>query len=211
MAKTVRAYHFVPACYGVEDLRRRRLKIVRVDDLNDPFELWAVAQGDRDVREALKRLKNKMARSFGMLCFSLSRDNPLLWRHYAERHHGIALGFDIDQQILKEVSYVEKRPVLNEISIEVARWLLFTKYIEWQYENEVRIFTTLQEQDPDSELFFANFNDQLVLREVIVGPLSSVTKSQLKEALGEHSARVTLTKARLAFNSFRVVTDQRGL
>jgi len=34
----------------------------------------------------------------------------------------------------------------------------------------------------------------------------------LREALGDMNLEhVTLTKARLAFNSFRVVTDQRGL
>jgi hypothetical protein len=38
-----RAYHFISLQHGLDDLRQRHLKISRLDDLNDPFELWAIA------------------------------------------------------------------------------------------------------------------------------------------------------------------------
>lgn len=95
-----RAYHFISLQHGLDDLRRQHLKISRLDDLNDPFELWAIAQPDRRVRQALKNTKDEMAQQCGLLCFSLDWHNPLLWSHYADRHRGIALGFDIDDQIL---------------------------------------------------------------------------------------------------------------
>jgi hypothetical protein len=143
-----------------------------------------------------------------MLCFSLTWHNPLLWSHYADRHRGLALGFDVADEILKPVSYVAKRPTLTEINPTVAQWLLFTKFVDWQYEQEVRIFTTLQDRDP-SGLYFGKFNEQLVLREVIVGPLCKVTKKDLRGVpIGDDA--VTLTKGRLAFNTFEVVRDKRG-
>ena len=111
-----RAYHFGSAQHALDDLRRRHLKIAQLDELNAPFELWAIAQPDRRLRQA-----------FGLLCFSLDWHNPLLWGHYADRHRGLPLGFDVDEQILKPVSYVKTRPVLKQISIEVAYWLLFAK------------------------------------------------------------------------------------
>lgn len=206
----IRAYHFVAEQYALDDLRRRRLKIARFDELNDPFELWAIAQPDKRLRRAFRRTKEAMSRRFGVLCFSLSWQNPLLWSHYADRHHGLALGFDISGEVLNAVSYIAQRPVLKQISIEVASSLLFTKYADWHYEQEARIFTTLDHRDPQSGLYFADFNDRLVLREVIVGPLSRVSNRDLDNAL-RNLAGVTLTKGRLAFNSFQVVTDQRGL
>lgn len=121
----------------------------------------------------------------------------------------MVLGFDVDEQILKPVSYVKTRPVLKRINIEVAHWLLFTKYLDWQYEQEARIFTTLEDRDPETGLYFGDFSDQLVLREVIAGPLSTVTKRELGDAV-RSTAGVRFTKARLAFKSFRVVADQRG-
>jgi hypothetical protein len=202
-----RAYHFLPARYALDDLRHRRLKIARIDELNDPFELWAVAQPDRRLRRAFRKTKEHIAQHYGLLCFSMSWHNPLLWSHYADRHHGLALGFDLND--LKQVSYVEKRPVPTEINEEVAQWLLFTKYKDWQYEEEARVFTTLKDRDPATRLYFADFGEQLVLREVIVGPLSSVTKQDLHDSLRDATG-VTFTKGRLAFNSFRVVEDQRG-
>jgi hypothetical protein len=39
-----RAYHFVSLGHGLDDLRQRHLKIARLDEINDPFELWAIAQ-----------------------------------------------------------------------------------------------------------------------------------------------------------------------
>lgn len=205
----IRAYHFVPARYALDDIRHRRLKIAQIDELNDPFELWAIAQPDRRLRQAFQRMKDEMSRRFGVLCFSMSWHNPLLWSHYADRHHGLALGFDVNSEILKAVSYAAERPVLKQVSIEVVPLLLFTKFIDWQYEQEARIFTTLEDRDPDSGLFFGGFNEQLVLREVIVGPLSSVTQQDLLEALGTTSD-VEFIKGRLAFNSFQVTPNRRG-
>jgi hypothetical protein len=206
---TVRAYHFVADNYALDNLRHRRLKIARIDELNDPFELWSIAQSDPQVRRALQNTKNNLAGRFGMLCLSLSWHNPLLWSHYANRHRGVALGFDISEEKLKKVCYVEKRPVLKRVNIEAVNTMLFTKYVDWKYENEVRIFTALNNPDPGSHLYFAPFSEDLVLREVIVGPLSCVTTRSLREAL-QTKEDVTLIKSRLAFNSFQIVKDKRG-
>jgi hypothetical protein len=204
-----RSYHFVSLRHGLDDLRQRHLKISQLDDLNDPFELWAIAQPDRRLRQSIKATKVKMSRQFGLLCFSLDWHNPVLWSHYADRHRGLALGFDVDEEILNPVSYRKTRPVLTTIDGKVAQWLLFTKYIGWDYEQEARIFTSLEDRDPETSLYFANFSKQLILREVIAGPLCTATEQELREATGS-TPEIKFTRARLAFKTFRVVTDRRG-
>lgn len=210
MKDRVRAYHFVPANHGLDDLRHRRLKIAELDDLNDPFDLWAVAQPDPRLRKRIRHAKREMARRLGMLCFSLTWQNPLLWSHYAARHQGMALGFDMAGNCIKKVSYVEKRPALDSVDEELAHHVLYTKFIDWQYEQEVRVFRPLEDKDPLSGKYFADFSENWVLREVIVGPLCTVTKRELAEALGDHRSGVTFIKARLAFNSFKVVENLLG-
>src|SRR5262249_262139 len=121
----VRAYHFLPSHHALDDLRHRRLKIARLDDLNDPFDLWAVAQPDPQLRREIRASKEELAKRFGMLCFSLSWQNPLLWSHYADRHRGIALGFDINAAQVKKVSYVAERPILHAIDEELVYYLLY--------------------------------------------------------------------------------------
>jgi hypothetical protein len=204
-----RAYHFLSLQYALDDLKRKRLKISRLDDLNDPFELWAIAQPDAHVRQALRATKKQMAQDCGLLCFSLDWHNPVLWSHYADRHRGVALGFDVDEQILKPVVYRKTRPILRTIDQRVADWLLFTKFHDWNYEHEARVFTALNDRDSESELYFAEFNEQLALREVIAGPACPVSLNDLREAVGS-SPGVKFTKARLAFKTFQVVADRRG-
>jgi hypothetical protein len=132
-----------------------------------------------------------------------------MWSHYAERHRGLALGFDVNQQKLEHVSYTETRPILGKVDIEVAHSLLFTKYLGWNYEREARIYTSLEDRDPKTGLYFVDFGEQLVLREVIAGPLCEATKQELLDATGS-TGNVKFRKARLAFRTFRVVVDRRG-
>ncbi len=123
----------------------------------------------------------------------------------------MALGFDLNPAKCRKVRYVKTRPQLRTVDLAVANKLLSTKYIDWKYEHEVRMFTNLSDVDPDTKLYFADFGEDCALREVIVGPLGEVTKHYLREVLGDFNPReIKLTKARLAFNNFRVVTDQRG-
>ena len=35
----MRVYHFISAEYALDDLRKRRLKVSFLEDMNDPFEL----------------------------------------------------------------------------------------------------------------------------------------------------------------------------
>jgi hypothetical protein len=81
--------------------------------------------------------------------------------------------------------------------------------VDWEYEHEARIFTDLKDQDPRTILSFAGFNDELVLREAIAGPLCSASKEEPRTAMGSVS-NVTFRKVRLEFRSFRVVMIQPG-
>lgn len=211
MRNRVRVYHFLNTQCALDDLRNSRLKIARFDDLNDPFELWAIAQPTIQLRKAMQNTKRELAGRFGLLCFSLNWNNPLLWSHYGDRHRGIALGFDVPSEKVVPVKYVTERPVLESINQQVAKELTSTKYIDWQYEQEARMFTSLQDRDRDSGFYFVSFGEDCILREVIVGPLCKVTQAELKQCLGKGQQSVRLKKARLAFNSFKIVKNKLGL
>lgn len=205
---TVRAYHLTSADHAISDLRHRRLKIATFDDLNDPFELWAVAQPNRALRRGLRRFKEQIARTYGVLCFSKNWHNPVLWSHYADRHRGIALGFDINSDMVKVVTYTERRPLFHHADEPTLYTLLYTKHRDWQYEKEVRVYARLEERDAATGLYFGDFSEHLVLREIITGPLCATTKQEIETAIRDQ--HVSIIKGRLAFNSFNVATNQRG-
>ncbi len=214
----MRVYHFVPAQHGLESLNRRRLKIATINELNDPFELLAISLEDPELRRAFSVVKQQLATTRGMLCFSRRWNNPVQWSHYAAKHTGLCLGFDIPDEHLTPVHYsgqrlaVEAERLLHPRDMDEATALKFlsTKFAHWRYEAEMRAFLSLEDPDPETGLYFANFSDQLALREVIVGANSVVSQSQLAGALGDLAQNVRRVKARLAFKTFNVVRQRNS-
>jgi len=182
----MRVYHYLSAKWALDDLSMRRLKIATFDDLNDPFELLSFDMKDPTFRRALKRTKEQMAHTRGFLCFSRSWKHPVLWSHYADKHRGICLGFDVRDDLLKEVTYTEDRLDPNirglgseDVQLEIVQKMLWTKYQGWSYEDEMRAYATLEEKDESTKLYFKPFDHDMELTEIVVGSLCDVTKTAL--------------------------------
>jgi hypothetical protein len=94
-------------------------------------------------------------------CFCGRNDSVLLWSHYADEHRGVCLEFQFDRYghglsdfqsipanqcfLFEEVNYSKHRPLLlmntDEASVvpyEVVDEALFTKSLDWAYEEEWR-------------------------------------------------------------------------
>ncbi|MYN16382.1 DUF2971 domain-containing protein [Rugamonas sp. FT107W] len=215
----MRVWHFVNEQYGLENIRRRRLKIATLNELNDPFDFLGVNLGDDNLRRAFRVMKDELAQNRGILCFSRDWTNPVQWSHYADKHKGLCLGFEIPDELLGAVSYSRKRLVVETEALrspralppDIVTKLLFTKYSHWRYENEVRCFVNLDERDADSGLYFADFADNLELSAVVVGAQSSVSRKDLSLALGDLQKSVKTVKARLAFSTFKVVQQRKAV
>jgi hypothetical protein len=176
-------------------------------ELNDPFEFLGVDLSDREFRKAMKKTKAQISKTKGLLCFSKSWKNPVVWGHYADKHRGICLGFEVSGDILQKVNYVKERlprpAVLDE---EFMKKVLFTKFDHWQYEQEYRMYIDLEEEI--NGIYYAEFSDQICLKRVIVGEQSDVTRMQVTDALGKISKDVEMFKARAGFREFEVVRNK---
>lgn len=102
-------YHYISARYGLEGIQKRRLKISRIMELNDPFEFLGVNLKDRKFRKLISETKQELSKSKGLLCFSKTWRNPVLWGHYADKHKGLCLGFEIASNLLGKVEYIDSR------------------------------------------------------------------------------------------------------
>lgn len=48
-------YYYLDAKWALDDIRRRRLKTSKIDDMNDPYELLCVRSRDAPSRLALEK------------------------------------------------------------------------------------------------------------------------------------------------------------
>ena len=101
------------------------------------------------IKSTLQRIVNKSR----VICFSKGQENLLMWAHYADKHSGYCLTFDVKKLKnnncwvgLYEVDYPpnESRPLIKLSpeefeSFELAKKILLTKSIHWKYEEEVRL------------------------------------------------------------------------
>lgn len=210
----MRLYHFTTLEYGLLAIKNQRLKIARISQLNDPFEFLGWKLKDPEIRGKLSRWKAERDREFGILSFSRKWSHPLLWGHYADKHRGLALGFDVpEHDLFRPVRYLRSRlappsnQVLNEAHLDE---LLLTKFSSWRYESEYRCFCDLKTSVSEGDLFFEKFSDTFRLAEVIVGDRAAITREELRNALGDQSTHVTSFKARAAFGSFTVVRNRKA-
>ncbi|WP_095111721.1 DUF2971 domain-containing protein [Pseudomonas sp. Irchel 3H7] len=214
-AEVVRVYHFCNYEYGLKNIINRRLKVARIMELNDPFELMAYELTDKVKREAVKNLKIAFALQFGFLCFSRSYRSPVQWAHYGDKHKGICLGFDVSSDILHQVEYTGARkifhPGLVDTQEKAFNWLMSffsTKHRSWSYEREMRLLKSLRSSEKEGDLYFTKFGAQLELKRVIAGCNFPDSNAAIRDALGEELNMVEVFKARPAFSKFEIVRDK---
>jgi hypothetical protein len=109
--------------------------------------------------DLINKIINKSINVLGVSCFSKNKDNLLMWAHYADKHRGVVLKFEL----LKDtdffiapypINYHSEYPKFNYIKEnslreggQLAKFLLETKSKEWEYEEEIRVMKYLHELD----------------------------------------------------------------
>lgn len=213
----MKLYYLSPAPFALSNLSLRRLKVSRFADLNDPFELLAANLANSQHREAFAEMKRKLNEAKGLICFSRSWSNPLLWGHYADKHTGIALGFDVSDHLIAEVIYTDKRVpiqvdkktkqvVLDE---DHVYQLLRTKFSDWRYEDERRLFVNLDPKSREAGFYFQDFTEHLRLAFVVLGPRCDLPIERIRNIVRDQYPNAKVLKARMAFKTFRVIEDRR--
>lgn len=98
----------------------------------------------------------KFLNETGILCLSSCNDSILMWSHYANYHKGFCIGFKnnigVQENLIREVSYSQARnndfiplylfsqiTTTEEAIDNLFKIFIFTKYIDWKYEQEWRI------------------------------------------------------------------------
>lgn len=211
----MRLYHFAPMHFALSDIALQRMKIARLGELNDPFELLAADLSDPHLRTVLNSVKRQLGAENGVLCFSKTWKNPIMWSHYATQHSGICLGLDIDDSVTIPVTYSANRVSISrnvymgevdEAALEDAfRDVLGKKYVGWQYEEEVRVYVGLDHSTAERGLYFKDFDDGMRLKEVILGVGCELPIATVERLVSSTGSDAEVFRAALADGSFEIV------
>ena len=165
-------YRYFCLEHAVSCIEEHRLKVGRLAESNDPSDcrprvvnLPSNAKGfDPGFSEGML---TSSSNKFGIICYSATVNDPVLWSHYSMGHRGIALGFDVPENLVVKVKYSDERPVLDFTSFDVSTTeeaVRFTKSIltegftvkakSWAYEKEYRQFFLLESCVPARGMYF---------------------------------------------------------
>lgn len=212
----LRVYHLAPAHFALNDIALGRLKVAKISELNDPFELLSAKLHKPEIKSLAEELKSNNDKSLGLLSFSADWAAPIMWSHYADRHRGICLGFNIERSMLEKVIYVDNR--LEERAeigfandIKLFYELLRTKSSHWNYEQEYRRFYPLSGATNEGGTYFAEFDESIQLAEVILGPNCKLSIESVRKLVRKMYPDVFICGSRLAMNSFDVVPNESTL
>jgi len=209
-------FNLSSAEFAISNIALRRIKVSLIGDLNDPFELLPINTRDKTLRAAARKTRDEIAATRGVICFSKDWANPVLWSHYADKHRGIALGFEVTDRYAMPVAY-EKALTKVELdqlgsggdpSDAFGRMLLATKFDDWKYEKEFRVFVDLTQHVSEGGLYFCYFDDHLKLTSVVLGARCEVPISRVRELVAHYPHKVHVKRARIAFTKF-AVTENR--
>lgn len=211
----VRAYHLTSAEHGISSISLSRLKVARFSEINDPFELIPLHSHEHEIRRLMERFKDWKNSKTGLLCFSENWTNPLLWSHYADKHKGICLGFDLRRSEVRKISYEEERPRIelgthedpSSIPTDLQDLLLLTKFKGWEYEQEIRRFVDLSKAKQEKGLYFLPLDEDLRLKEVILGVRNDLALDDIRKLTKAKNPVAVVFKTRLQRRGFRIVGD----
>jgi hypothetical protein len=197
-------------------LPEKRMRISQFDRLNDPFELLSVRMDGKHERFVFKLLREHWINNLGVICMGQHWKSPLMWGHYADNRKGVCLGFDVADVWPKQISYEPERlkhlikigEPAGGLTHESLEQVLTTKYQQWAYEEEWRLFLNLKDKDPINGEYYIDIGPELILREIILGARCKAPVGSFRKLVGKVDHSVTVIKARPAFESFTMVRQK---
>jgi len=184
------------------------------------------------VKDTQKNYPELINQHVGILCLSKKRNSIVMFAHYGDEHHGVAIGFDSSFNIfqqgpgLRSVNYVSER-VLLDISQETneaqdrkhVESLIHSKNKEWHYEDEVRqmfpldvcpIKKPIKDKRTGKEIigYFIPIRPEVIVSVSLGVKCPPELEKQIVSALQKkHFEHVKLDRARLHKNKFELIFE----
>ncbi len=223
MPDSILLYRYLDANAALKTIEARRFKVGRIKDFNDPFE-WR--PGITGIVPGAEVIANTVVNSFieginsqfGILCFSDTAMEPVLWSQYADSHRGVA--FEVDYLIkpdqTQKVQYSDDRPVIDANWLNrpdggrqylepMVKKMIYHKSPGWSYEREYRVHIALNECETADGLYFQPIPTDFLTR-VVLGFRCPLEEAYLKKALDRVGLKDTkVVRAQMDQRSYAIL------
>ena len=230
--KIILLYRYLDAQSASKSIESRSLRISRLHELNDPFE-WRLAisgippEGEPLIEKWISSILANQSKIFGLMCFSATCKEPVLWSHYADKHRGVAfeveydckpdnpteIKYPPDRLVIDGARYAElqhNEPAIKEYLLPFMKPMMTRKSPSWGYEKEYRVYFDLV-KEPNIQTsgghYFIPIPDNFLTR-VILGykcPLEEQYVAKALEKSGLGSTKVT--RAKMSNETYEVRCD----
>lgn len=216
-------YKYLTVEGAIDLLQNRRIRVSLPNALNDPFEIIPgianLPSGYPDTRMASINTSfvDAISSVHGIVCFSKTPSNLLMWSHYTAGHTGVVLELGCTpNNDLIDVTYDTERPQLDYLKlpldparkhpIDVITRCLTTKSDNWRYEEEVRCIVALDACRYDNGHYYHSLESNPgFVRRVILGCKCSESEKTF-ERLAKQSGYedIEVVRARLSLTHYAV-------
>jgi len=182
-------YKYLTVAGAIDIIENKRWLVSLPNMLNDPFEfapgIEEVPSGvsSQDLEGITNGFLDELSEIYGVVCFSRTNSNLLLWSHYADGHKGVLLELGcLPNKDVINVVYKDTRPAIrysqflskDERDREHIRnayiKCCMTKQTSWAYEQEIRFIIDLSKCEPDSNhLYHSIAANPGFIRRIILG------------------------------------------
>lgn len=189
----------------LKSLQKKANWYSRIDQLNDPYELYFIDKTGTSVYEDFKR-------TLCLCCFSKNMNSILMWSHYADNHKGVCLEWDFDNDKNKggfyEVEYENNIITLNEVelnrgylslNVNTNGKFLKTKFQTWEHEEEIRMIR--YEDDLKLKGNYGNFPGELTA--IYFGRNTSADDIELVKLNTQHLRNIKFYKVDLNLETMK--------
>lgn len=116
---------------------------------------------------------------------------------------------------IRYVDHREAFPDLNGLSegqaLEAVNRLLFTKFADWRYEDEIRVTIKLDQDSKTNGMFFKEFDNDLKVAEVLVGIRSDTCRREIEAGFGSGLDDIAIIRAQPAADRFAIVASNDAI
>ncbi|MEA5002943.1 MAG: DUF2971 domain-containing protein [Christensenella sp.] len=177
-----------------------------------------------DISEAIKKNRDTINNTYYVACFSTTFDNALMWAHYANKHKGFCVEYDLGQAKIDDdllinlfpVIYSQKRAMVpdslfdysdienmkvstNDISTVDLILSLLQKSDVWQYEDEWRLIL----YDEIEKLKNNKYSVDCISKIILGCSIEPYYKNRLVELC--QAKKIKLSKMQLAETEYKLI------